>query len=68
MFRYLGLIYYRWHEQVRDVISLKGKRIRIESEEPVPIQIDGDPAGFTPIEINIETNVGELFVPRGRKF
>lgn len=68
MFRYLGLIYYRWHEQVRDVISLKGKRIRIESEEPVPIQIDGDPAGFTPVEINVETNVGELFVPRCREF
>lgn len=64
MFRYLGLIYYRWHEQVRDVVSLKGKRIRIESDEPVPIQIDGDPAGFTPVEINVEANVGELFVPK----
>lgn len=68
MFRYLGLIYYRWHEQVRDVISLKGKRIRIESDEPVPIQIDGDPAGFTPVEVNVETNVGELFVPRHQVF
>lgn len=68
MFRYLGLIYYRWHERVRDVVKLKAKRIRIESEVPAPIQVDGDPAGFTPAEINIETNVGELFVPRGHQF
>lgn len=68
MFRYLGLIYYRWHEQAKDVICLRGARIRIESDEPVPIQIDGDPADFTPVEITAEANVGELFVPRHRKF
>ncbi|QDT32667.1 diacylglycerol/lipid kinase family protein [Thalassoglobus polymorphus] len=67
MFRYLGLIYYRWHERAKDVVQLRGKRIRIESDEPIPIQIDGDPAGYTPTEINVETNVGELFVPRDHK-
>ncbi len=67
MFRYLGLIYYRWHERAKDVIPLRGKRIRIESDEPIPIQIDGDPAGFTPTEVNVELNVGELFVPRDHK-
>lgn len=68
MLRYVGMIFYRWHEKARDVVALRGKRIRIESDEPVPIQIDGDPAGLTPAEINVETSVGELFVPRGRKF
>lgn len=66
MFRYLGLIYYRWHERVKDVIALQGRQVRIESDEPVPIQIDGDPAGFTPAVIEVEANVGQLFVPRGR--
>lgn len=64
MFRYLALIYYRRHERVRDVISRKGKRIRIESDQPVPVQIDGDPAGMTPVEITVEADVGELFVPK----
>jgi diacylglycerol kinase (ATP) len=31
--------------------SRRGARVRIESDEPVPVQIDGDPAGWTPIEI-----------------
>lgn len=63
MFRYLGLIYYRWHERVRDIVPLTGWNIRIESDEPVPVQIDGDPAGFTPVDITIEKSAGELFVP-----
>lgn len=63
MFRYLGLIYYRWHDHVKDIVPLRGRRFRIESDEPVPMQIDGDPAGFTPAEISVDPNVGELFVP-----
>jgi len=29
----------------------RGQNVRIESENPLPIQIDGDFAGFTPVEI-----------------
>lgn len=63
MFRYLGLVSTRRHDFADDVVALKGRRIRIDSDEPVPVQIDGDPAGFTPCEICIEENAGELFVP-----
>ena len=63
MFRYLALIYYRRHERVRDVISRQATRVRIESDEPVPVQVDGDPVGVTPVEINVDANAGELFVP-----
>ncbi|MEW4487791.1 diacylglycerol kinase family protein [Thalassoglobus sp. JC818] len=63
MFRYLALIYYRRHERVKDVISRQGSQIRIESDQPSPIQIDGDPAGMTPATITIEKRAGELFVP-----
>ena len=30
-----------------------GKQIRIESPSPVPVQIDGDPGGHTPVEIDL---------------
>lgn len=32
---------------------LRGREIRIESKEPAPVQIDGDPAGFTPLKIGL---------------
>ena len=31
----------------------RGKRVTIESPAPVPVQIDGDPAGHTPVEIDL---------------
>lgn len=38
-------------EQRPDVEHLSGARIEIRSDEPVPVQIDGEPFGFTPVEI-----------------
>jgi YegS/Rv2252/BmrU family lipid kinase len=35
------------------VVYTKGKTIRVESSEPVPIQIDGEAAGHTPVEIKL---------------
>ena len=29
------------------------RKIRLESEQPVPVQLDGDPAGFLPLDIEI---------------
>jgi len=34
-------------------IYTKGKHIRISSSEPVPVQIDGEAAGHTPLEIDL---------------
>ncbi len=44
------------------VVERTGKRIRIESDSPVPIQTDGDPAGSTPCEITILPAFCRLFV------
>ena len=35
------------------VLHRQGRRIRIESPDPVPIEIDGDVAGFTPADCSI---------------
>ncbi len=51
------------HEQSLDVIRLTGRRFRIESDIPVPIQADGDPLGMTPVEMEIEPSAVELIVP-----
>jgi diacylglycerol kinase family enzyme len=52
----------RSHERLRDVRSARASRMRIESDEPIPVQIDGDPAGWTPVEIRILSGALEVFV------
>ena len=51
------------HETSSSVARLKGRRFRIESDTPVPIQVDGDDAGTTPAEITVEPLALEFFVP-----
>jgi YegS/Rv2252/BmrU family lipid kinase len=41
------------HLTVEGAVYVKGKHIRIESAEPVPVQLDGDSAGHTPLEIDL---------------
>jgi YegS/Rv2252/BmrU family lipid kinase len=36
-----------------DVVYVRGKQIDIESSEPLPVQIDGEPAGHTPVHIDL---------------
>jgi diacylglycerol kinase family enzyme len=46
-----------------DVQSLSGRRVRIESDVPVPIQLDGDAAGFTPAEISVVPGALQVIAP-----
>jgi len=46
------------------MIFLQAKRVRIESDPPVAIQIDGEPRGETPIEAEIHPLSGRVLVPR----
>lgn len=62
--RYFGLLQWGWHEHAPDVIQRRSTRVRITSDEPVPVQTDGDPAGWTPIDIRIEPGYAEFFVPQ----
>ena len=41
------------HVMAEGAVYVRGKQIRIESKEPVPVQIDGDPGGHTPVEIDL---------------
>ncbi len=41
------------HLSGEGVVYTKGKTIHIESSEPVPIQIDGEAAGHTPVDIKL---------------
>ena len=45
------------------VAYAKGKQIRVESSEPVPVQIDGEAAGHTPVEIKLTAIRVPFIVP-----
>ena len=41
------------HLRQEDVVYLKGTSVRIESPDAVPVQVDGEPAGTTPLHIDL---------------
>jgi diacylglycerol kinase (ATP) len=41
------------HHLSEGAVYIKGKQVVIKSKEPVAVQADGDPAGWTPIEIDL---------------
>jgi len=63
MLRYSGNLAIGRHEILPDVVSLTGRRVRLESDRPVPVQADGDPAGTTPVEISVLPGALEVYAP-----
>ena len=51
---YLTAVLRRRHLRRSDVHHGTARHVRIHSDKPVPVQIDGDAAGFTPVSIDIE--------------
>ncbi|HEV2294348.1 MAG TPA: diacylglycerol kinase family protein [Tepidisphaeraceae bacterium] len=49
------------------VVYTKGKRIRVVSSEPVPVQIDGEAAGHTPVDIRLMPIRVPFIVPNEAK-
>jgi diacylglycerol kinase (ATP) len=47
------------------VVRMTGRTVRIESEEPIPVEIDGDHAGTTPINITLIPAIVPVIVPPG---
>jgi diacylglycerol kinase family enzyme len=46
------------------LIHIKARKVRIESQEPVPVEIDGDHFGMTPIEIELRPSVVPVITAR----
>ncbi len=48
-----------------EVTYLTGRRIQIESEQPVAVEVDGDYFGTTPVVIELKPACVPLLVPQG---
>ena len=62
---YLGAVLLNQHRRWRASHLCRFKRIRLESDEPVPYQLDGDPGGVLPLEIVVQPGYLRLIVPSG---
>jgi diacylglycerol kinase family enzyme len=56
-------VYLRQHRRLGDWTERKIRRLRIESDSPVPYQLDGDPGGMLPVEIETLPKRLTLIVP-----
>ena len=63
MCRYIYNVALGRHERLPDVRIVPTTRIRIEADVPVPIQVDGDPEGWTPAEIRVLPAAVEVIAP-----
>lgn len=59
----LANVHARWGRPWPGCRDLDASRIRIDSDVPVPVQADGDPAGTTPVVIDAVPDAATLIVP-----
>jgi diacylglycerol kinase family enzyme len=50
---YLGGVALGQHVRWQDFVTIRATEVRIESDVPVPFQLDGDPGGHLPLEIRV---------------
>jgi len=51
--RFVAAVVLGRHDRMRDCTTAQVRRLRLTSEEPVPYQLDGDPGGLLPLEIEV---------------
>lgn len=54
----------RQHHRLPDCQMLRATQIRLESDHPIPFQIDGDPGGWLPVNVEIVPRRMRLVVPK----
>lgn len=50
----LGAVLLRRHRYLSETKAMRFKNLRMESDQPVPYQLDGDPGGVLPLEITVD--------------
>jgi diacylglycerol kinase family enzyme len=65
--RYLAAAQMGWHRWLSDCVGCRARRLRITAGEDVPYQLDGDPGGMLPVEIEVLPGRVTLIVPAGHE-
>lgn len=61
--RYAAAVSLGRHQRLADCCVARFRRLKLVSEEPVPYQLDGDPGGQLPLEIEIVPDRLTILVP-----
>lgn len=61
--RYLGGVALGTHERWNDFQTVRTRCLRIESDQPVPYQLDGDPGGQLPVDVRVLPGRTTLYIP-----
>lgn len=64
--RYLWAVVRGAHAGLSDVRVVRAARFRVESDRSVPVQLDGDPFGWLPIELTVRRRALPVIVPADR--
>lgn len=51
----------------QSLLHFQAEEITIDSDEAVPVQVDGDPSGTTPVTASVARNALRIFVPPDRE-
>jgi diacylglycerol kinase family enzyme len=60
----MGLLLFGGHFLLPGVKLARVRSVRVESESPVPYQLDGDFVGYTPFEVELEPGALPVLVAR----
>ena len=63
---YAGAVFLGRHQTMADCTTRRVRRLRITAEEKVPYQLDGDPGGFLPVDVEVLPGRLTLVVPASR--
>lgn len=64
--RYAAAVLLRQHQDLADCATRRVRWLRVTSEAKVPYQLDGDPGGYLPVEVEVLPARLALLVPAAR--
>lgn len=62
--RYLTAVLLGQQKRLTDYRHCRARRVRLSAAGPIPVQLDGDPAHFLPVTIEVTPGAMTLVVPR----
>lgn len=61
--RHTGLVVVGSHVRAPEVMRLRGRWVDVETDEPLPVQVDAEPIGETPMHFEVVPGALQVIVP-----
>lgn len=64
--RYIQGMLFSAHDRMPDVKTLRAKRVKVEATDRVPVEVDGELLGYTPVTFSVQEAELRVLAPEGR--